>query len=319
MCAYHEKNIAVVIPCYNVAETIVDVVKSVPDIATYIIVIDDKCPADSGKIAEEMQDERVTVIYHDKNLGVGGAVISGYKKAMELGCDIVVKMDGDGQMDPQYIETLIKPLIEDKADYAKGNRFRDFKALHSMPKMRLFGNNVLSFAEKIFSGYWNVMDPTNGYTAIHKSTLDKLPLKKISNRYFFESDMLLNLYLVDAVVRDIPIPAKYGNENSSLSISRSIIQFPFKLFRGFIKRIFLKYFIYDFNMASVYILLGVPMFIFGITFGIAEWIHSYLSNTPKTAGTIMVAALPLIISFEMLLQAINIDIHNIPGKKEQSG
>lgn len=310
--------IAVVIPCYNVAEIIADVVKSVPDIVSHIIVIDDKCPVRSGKVAEGIRDERVTVIYHEKNQGVGGAVVSGYKKAMELGCDIVVKMDGDGQMDPQHMESLIKPLVEGKADYAKGNRFRDFKALRTMPKIRLFGNNVLSFAEKIFSGYWNVMDPTNGYTAIHRRVLEDLSLKKISKRYFFESDMLLNLYLINARVQDISMPARYGDENSSLSVGGAILHFPSKLLRGFMKRIFLKYFIYDFNMASVYILLGVPMLIFGVVFGLYEWIQSYLTNTPKTAGTIMIAALPLIISFEMLLQAVNIDIHNVPGKKEQS-
>lgn len=186
-----------------------------------------------------------------------------------------------------------------------------------MPKMRLLGNNILSFWEKLFSGYWNVMDPTNGFTAITRETLDMIPLEKLSKRYFFESDMLLNLYLVDAVVKDIPIPAVYGNENSSLSIGGAIAHFPFKLLHGFIKRIFLKYFIYDFNMASIYILLGIPLFIFGVTFGIAEWIHSYISNTPKTAGTIMIAALPLIISFEMLLQAINIDINQTPKQKSK--
>lgn len=305
-------SIAIVIPCYKVAATITQVINTLPDFIDRIIVVDDKCPDQSGKFAQDLDNPKVTVLFHEINQGVGGAVISGYRKAMELGCEIIVKMDGDGQMDPKYLDRLIEPVISNQADYAKGNRFTDFKALQTMPKLRLFGNNVLSFWEKVFSGYWNVMDPTNGYTVIHKCMLDELPLKKISKRYFFESDMLLNLYLVDAVVKDISIPAKYGDENSSLSVSGAIIHFPFKLLRGFVKRIFLKYFVYDFNMASIYILLGIPLLIFGVAFGVAEWIHSAVSNVSKSAGTIMIAALPVILSLEMLLQAINIDINNIP-------
>ena len=305
----------VVIPAYKVADSIKDVVCSVPTSVDHIIVVDDKCPQNSGKIADDLGNPKVIVIYHEKNQGVGAAVVSGYKKAMELGSDIVIKMDGDGQMDPRYLDELIEPLTRNKADYTKGNRFMDFAALRTMPKLRLIGNNILSFMEKSFSGYWNIMDPTNGYTAIHKRVLTELNLEKIAKRYFFESDMLLNLYLANAVIKDVPIPTKYGDEESSLSVWQALIKFPPRLLYGILKRIFLRYFIYDFNMASVYILLGVPMFLWGVLFGAVEWYDSYANNIPKTAGTIMLAALPLIISFEMLLQAINIDIHNVPRKK----
>ena len=305
---------AVVIPAYKVADVIADVVYSIPPMIDHIIVVDDKCPQGSGKVVEAITDPRIIVIYHEHNQGVGGAVISGYRKAMDLGCDVVIKVDGDGQMDTKYMEFLIAPLLRDEADYTKGNRFADFRALRTMPKIRLLGNNVLSFIEKVFSGYWNIMDPTNGYTAIHNRILAKLDLTKISHRYFFESHMLLNLNLINAVIKDVPIPAKYGNENSSLSIGKVIIEFPPRLFCGFIKRIFLKYFIYDFNMASVYILFGLPIFLWGVTFGAIEWINSYVNDVPATSGTIMLSALPIILSFEMLLQAISIDIGNVPKK-----
>jgi hypothetical protein len=223
-------------------------------------------------------------------------------------------MDGDRQMDPKYLGQLIEPLVQDEADYTKGNRFADFEALLTMPKLRLAGNNVLSFLVKAFSGYWNVMDPTNGYTAIHRRVLLKMNLDKIAKRYFFESDMLLNLYLVNAVVKDIAIPARYGNEGSCLRIREVLCQFPIRLIYGIVKRVFLKYFVYDFNMASVYILLGIPLFLWSVIFGMKEWLDSYFNGIPKTAGTIMVAALPLIISFEMLLQAINIDINRVPTR-----
>ena len=306
--------IAVVIPAYKVKQFIKQLVLSLPPNIDRIIIVDDKCPESSGEEAERINDSRISVIKHERNMGVGGAVISGYKKAMEAGCDIVVKIDGDGQMDPKYIPALIAPLIKDDADFTKGNRFIDFKALKTMPKIRLFGNSILSFLLKIASGYWHIIDPTNGYTAIHRSVLEKLDLNKISQRYFFESDMLIHLNIINAVVRDVSIPAKYGSEISSLSISKIVFQFPPKLLKGFIKRIFLKYYIYDFNMASVYLMLGLPMFLFGVTYGIIEWIDSIIYGSAKTAGTIMLIALPIIVSFQMLLQAINLDIHSIPRR-----
>lgn len=310
--------IAVVIPCYRVSGTIRDVVLGIPELVDHILVVDDACPEGSGKIAEQAGRPNVTVLYHPQNRGVGGAMVTGYQKALELGCDLVIKMDGDGQMDPAYMESLIRPLISCQADYTKGNRYTDFGALRTMPKIRLFGNNVLSFLEKVFSGYWNLMDPTNGYTAITRRTLEKLDLSKIANDYFFESHMLLHLNLIRAVVQDIPIPARYGNQNSSLCIWKTLVRFPPRLLAGLIKRIFLTYFIYDFNMASVYLLVGIPLLLWGVIFGAVEWIDSYVHGVPKTAGTIMVSALPLILSFEMLLQAIHIDIRNVPRKTSRS-
>lgn len=307
---------AVVIPSYKVAKTIKGVILSITEIIDYIIIVDDKCPDLSGKEAEKLNRKNVVVLYHEQNEGVGGAVITGYKKALELGCDIIIKVDGDGQMNPQYIENLIEPLVEDKADYTKGNRFEDFAALKSMPKIRILGNSTLSFLVKAASGYWNIMDPTNGFTAIHRKVLKELNLEKISKRYFFESDMLMNLSIVDAVVKDISMPARYGEEKSSLNVNKVFFQFPPRLIKGLIKRICLKYFVYDFNMASVYIIVGLPMFICSVALGVKEWVDSIATGIPRTAGTIMLVALPAIVSFQMLLQAISIDINSIPKKEK---
>jgi dolichol-phosphate mannosyltransferase len=306
--------IAVVIPAFKVVDYIKDVILSIPPNVDHIIVVDDHCPYSSGKKAEKLNKKNVTVIYHEQNQGVGGAVITGYRKALESGCEIIIKIDGDGQMDPTYIDRLIAPLIENEADYTKGNRFVNFKALKSMPVIRLFGNSWLSFLIKMVSGYWNIMDPTNGYTAIHRRVLEKLKLENISKRFYFESDMLIHLNIINAVVKDIDIPARYEGESSSLNIKKALLQFPPNLFRGFLKRIFFKYFIYDFNMASVYLLLGLPVFIISIIFGLVEWMDSIVSGKPKSSGTIMLVALPIIISFQMLLQAIQIDINSIPRK-----
>ena len=308
------KTIVAVIPAYRVKTHITQLLKAIPPVVSKIIVIDDKCPDLSGQTAAKVRDKRISVIYHDRNMGVGGAVITGYRKAIEYGCDIVLKIDGDGQMDPGYIPFLVEPLLRNEADYTKGNRFMDFGSLRKMPWIRLFGNSVLSFLLKMASGYWNIIDPTNGYTAVRTDILQRLNLDKISKRYFFESDMLIRLNILNAVVKDVAMPAIYGSENSSLSISRALVQFPLMLLKGFLSRIFFKYYIYDFNMASIYILIGLPMFVCGVTFGVMEWIDSMVYGTARTAGTIMLSALPIIVSFQMLLQAISIDINSIPRK-----
>lgn len=179
------KKITVVIPCYKVSKQIKGVIQAIPEFVDNIIVIDDACPENSGALVKEMDIDIVQVIFHKKNKGVGGAVISGFKKALELQSDIIIKLDGDGQMNPNDIEKLIQPLLYDSADYVKGNRFNDFKSLKSMPKIRLFGNSFLSFTIKLASGYWNIMDPTNGFCAISQYSLCKLNLDKLDNRYFF--------------------------------------------------------------------------------------------------------------------------------------
>lgn len=309
-------NISVVIPSYKVSKYILDVIKDIPEFVNHIIIVDDKCPQNSGQIAKTSTDNRVIVCYHEKNLGVGGAVVTGYKKALELNSDIVIKIDGDGQMDVNYMQKLIQPILDGKADYTKGNRFTDFKALRAMPKVRLFGNSGLSFLVKAASGYWNLMDPTNGYTAINKHALEELDLDNIAKRYFFESDMLINLNIENAVVVDVEIPAKYGDEESSLSITKTLVGFPPKLFKGLCKRIFLKYFIYDFNMLSLYLVVGLPMLFFGIVFGSIKWIEAIVNNIETSTGTIMLAVLPIILGTQFILQAIQIDMNNIPRKEK---
>lgn len=307
-------NIVVIIPAFNVKKQIEKVVRNIPDFVSNVIIVDDKCPQESGKYIESMQIDRVAVLYHVENQGVGGAMLTGYKKAMELKADIVVKVDGDDQMDTKYMQKLIQPIKENEADYTKGNRFKDFKSLKAMPKVRLFGNSALSFLIKFSSGYWNIMDPTNGYTAISKKALEGLDFDKIAKRYFFESDMLINLNIENIVVKDVSIPARYNDEDSSLNIKKVLYQFPPKIFKGLCKRLFYKYFIYDFNMASIYMLLGVPLTLFGTFFGIFKWIESARLGIETSVGTVMLAVLPIILGVQFLLQAVSIDIDNVPKR-----
>lgn len=305
--------VAVVVPCYKVKTHILAVISQIGSEVNAIYVVDDGCPEASGAYVEsKCEDTRVKVIYHQKNMGVGGAVISGYSYAIAEGATIIIKIDGDGQMNPALIPKFIKPIAEGIADYVKGNRFFDLDFLVEMPKLRLIGNAVLSFISKMASGYWDIMDPTNGYTAIHAGVLKMIPLHKVDKRYFFESDMLFRLNILRAVVYDLPIPAKYGTEESNLKISRVIFEFPGKYINRCFKRIFYNYFLRDFNIGSVELIIAVILITAGTSFGLFHWYFSLTQGKLATSGTVMLSSLPIILGFQSLLSAINYDVTNVP-------
>jgi dolichol-phosphate mannosyltransferase len=308
--------ITVVIPCYNVSRHIENVIKNLPQEVEWIIAVNDVSKDDTGNVLLKLKEnyKKLIVIEHATNQGVGGAMITGYKRSLELDSDITIKIDGDDQMDSSNIPMLIKPLIEGKADYTKGNRFRDFKALKQMPAIRRMGNLGLSFLIKAASGYWNIFDPNNGFIAINRDTLRSLNFEKIYKRYFFESSMLIELYYSNAVITEIPMKARYGDEKSSLSVTRTLFGFPPKLLKAFIRRIILKYFLFDFNIASVYILFGVPFFIFGVIYGILNFIKYASSHVGAPTGTVVIPTLLIILGFQLLLAAVSYDIINYPKR-----
>jgi dolichol-phosphate mannosyltransferase len=305
--------IGVVIPCYKVKSHVLDVIGRIGNEVAVIYAVDDACPQQSGNfILEQNTYPRVKVLFNKINKGVGGAVITGYKEAIKDNIDIVVKIDGDGQMAPELIKKFVTPLIEQRADYAKGNRFHSIESLVSMPIIRKMGNAVLSFINKISSGYWRVMDPTNGYTAIHIEALKQLPLEKINNRYFFESDMLFRLGTIRAVVQDISMKSVYADEKSNLVISKVIFEFSPLYLKAFIKRIFYTYFLRDFNIASIELIFGTLLFTFGSFFGLYRWFQSGNTGVEASTGTVMIAILPMIIGFQLLLSSLHYDLSNMP-------
>lgn len=307
--------ISVVIPCYRVKNQIFSVLDAIGDEVTSIYVVDDNCPESTGlHVEQNCKDNRVKVLYNSQNLGVGGATKVGYEQSIQDKADVIVKIDGDGQMDPALIPLFVIPIIEGEADYTKGNRFYRPELLKSMPPVRVFGNTILSFVNKLTSGYWHLMDPTNGFTAVHRSVIELLPLNKIDNRYFFESDMLFRLNTFRAVVQEIPMEAVYGDETSNLNISKIIFEFPRKYLLRFIKRLYYNYFLRDFNVCSLEMLAGSVLNIFGFIFGIVHWYLSIKNGVPATTGTVMLAALPIILGFNLLLSAAHFDILNIPSR-----
>jgi dolichol-phosphate mannosyltransferase len=310
---YHEHKIAVVIPCYRVKKSILGVLDKIGPEISMIYVVDDCCPENTGEYVEaNCNDHRVIIIKNDCNKGVGGAVLKGYAAAISDGSKIIVKIDGDGQMDPSQIKKFIRPIIEGKADYTKGNRFFYLDEIKQMPKIRVFGNAVLSFMSKLSTGYWSIFDPTNGYTAIHANVARHLPLDKLSNGYFFESDMLFRLNTIKAKVVDIPMHAFYGEEKSNLNIIRVIIPFAYMHSRNFYKRLFYNYFLRDLNLASFELISGSLLMLFGFVYGINAWMQSLKLNLTTPAGTVMLAALPIIIGLQLLLNFISYDMSNQP-------
>lgn len=307
------KTVAVVIPCYRVRKHILGVIGDIGEDVHKIYVVDDACPQHTGDyVAKECADPRVRVIFHEVNRGVGGATITGYGQALQENAEIIVKLDGDGQMDPKHIPRLLAPVLSGVADYAKGNRFYYPEGVQQMPFVRLVGNAALSFVTKFSSGYWDIFDPTNGFTAIHAKVAERLPLDKIDQRYFFESDMLFRLNTIRAVVIDIPLHGKYADEESNLKVHRAIPEFAFKHARNALKRIIYNYYLRDFSIVSLELCAGIPMLLIGIMVGIRAWVHSVQSGVVATSGTVMLAALPTLVGIQLLLSFLSADFGNVP-------
>jgi len=305
--------IAVVIPSYKVRRHIAGVIDTISSEVSAIYVVDDCCPEGTGRyVLDNIKDPRIQVLFNEHNQGVGGATIRGYRQALKDAMDIIVKIDGDGQMNPALMFNFIKPIITGVADYSKGNRFFNVHDAIKMPRVRIAGNAILSFVTKISSGYWNIIDFTNGYTAIHAKVLQKIPLNKISKRFFFESDMLCKLGIIRAVVIDVPMEAVYGDEESNLRLKNIIWPFLKGHSINFFKRILYCYFIRDFSIASVEMVLGFLLLCFGVSFGIWNWTDSIQTGEVASSGTVMLAALPVIVGTQLLLSALNYDIQNVP-------
>lgn len=303
-----------VVPCYKVTGHILRVIRRTPAWFEGIVCVDDACPDKSGDFIEANNtDPRVVVVRLPKNQGVGGAVLAGYAEAANRGARVMVKVDGDDQMDLGYAAQLVAPILLGEADYAKGNRFTSISHLTTMPTVRVLGNAALSFAAKVSTGYWNIFDPTNGYTALEANVARLVMEKRVSRRFFFETDLLYHLGTLRAVVRDVPMPARYADEVSNIRIQAIVGPFALKHLRNFAQRVMGQYFVRDFNAASVELLFGLLFSLFGVGYAL-----SYMANRvpgqAASAGVVMLAALPVILGAQFLLQAMNYDVLNVPNR-----
>lgn len=305
--------IAVAIPCYKVTQHVLGVIEAIGPEVERIYAVDDACPDGSGHFIEKnSRDQRVQVLFHPENRGVGAAIVTAYKAAIADGMDIVVKIDGDGQMNPALLPHFVRPLLREEADYTKGNRFFRPESMEGMPALRLLGNAALSFITKLSCGYWNIMDPTNGYTAARTCVLAELPLDKLEQRYFFETDMLFRLNTVRAVVKDIPMDAVYASEKSHLKVGKVLPEFLRKHASRLWRRYVYSYLVRDFNVGTLYSIFGTLLVLSGTAFGAWKWMASASINQPATSGTVMLAALPIFIGIQCLIAFMHYDVSNLP-------
>lgn len=314
--SFQDLKVAVIIPCYRVRRQLLAVLSGMGAEVDMIFVVDDACPEHSGALVQEsVTDPRVQVLFNKQNLGVGGATLVGYRAALAQGADILVKVDGDGQMDPALIPEFLQVLHSQDADYVKGNRFYRLAHARSMPRIRLVGNLLLSFMTKISSGYWSLVDPTNGFTALRADVACELPFDRIEKRFFFESDMLLQLYLVDAVVHDVSMHAVYGDESSNLEIRHIFLEFFAKNLRNTGRRIAATYFLRDFNLGSAELALGLSSLAFGLAFGTHAWLQGIATQTLQSSGTVMLAALPTLLGLQLLIAFFTFDVNRVPRRR----
>lgn len=307
--------VAAVVPAYKEEKMITRVIDTMPDYVDHIVIVDDCSPDATSAVVKQSGDSRVTLIRHEVNKGVGGAIITGHKKAMELGSDVNVIMAGDAQMDPAYLPALLERVTTDGYGFAKANRFFAPESFSGMPGYRVFGNIVLSFMTKLASGYWHLFDPQNGYTAIRTSVLRRLSLDRVAERYSFENDLLIHLNIIQVPAIDVPVPAVYGDEVSTIKLRRVVPELLSLLTVGFWRRIWYRYVLWSFSPIALLLFLGLVLFLFGL--GVAIWVcFQIAASAVATAATVMLAALPLMIGTQMLISALQLDIQSSPSTPE---
>lgn len=300
-----------VIPAYRAAATIASVVLGVLQHVDLVIVVDDACPQNTGAVTQAAfaANPAVEVVFRASNGGVGAAMKTGLARALEVDADIIIKLDADGQMDPSFIPLMTRFFNRDATlAYIKGNRFFDVRVLHKMPVGRLWGNAILSLLTKFTAGYWNIIDPTNGYVAFNARVLRMLPWQSFSDSYFFEISVLSELGLRRLPIVELEMPTIYTSAPSSLSIARIILDFPPKLARLFIRRLVVQYFVFDLNLGTLCGLSGLLLMLFGFGFGAYEWWLGFVTHIPRATGIIVMAMLPFLIGFQLLLNALMYDV-----------
>ena len=311
---FRNLKIAVVVPAFNEEKLVGRTIRNVPDYVDHIVVIDDRSTDDTSGAALATADPRLMLIRHEKNTGVGGAICDGHKAAIELGCDVSVVMAGDAQMDPAYLPALLAPIADGEALFTKANRFYGRDSYSGMPMYRIFGNIALSFMTKLASGYWHLFDPQNGYTAIHRAALVRLNLDRVARDYSFENDLLINLNILRVPACDVPIPAVYGDETSTMRMHRVIPALVRQLTVGFWRRILLKYVVFSFSPVALLLLAGLMMLTFGGI--VAVWVVAHTLGVPQAStGSVLLAALPILTGIHFLVAALTLDIQESPDRR----
>jgi glycosyltransferase involved in cell wall biosynthesis len=306
---YEGRRVAVVVPAYNEEALVGSTVSGIPAFVDNIIVVDD-CSKDETAVRAQNADKRVEVIAHERNQGVGAAIVTGYRRAIAIDADVTCVMAADGQMDPDDLETLVRAIAVDETDYAKANRLFTGQAWQLIPRTRYLGNAALSFMTKIASGYWHVADSQSGYTAVNLETLKLLDLDRIYRRYGFPNDLLVHLNVFNRRVRDYPSRPIYGvGERSGIRLRHVVPKISWLLLKGFFWRMGQKYVIRDFHPLILFYMLGILLFAGGFLLGVAE-VALRIYGNPIPSATIVLVALLVISGLQLLLFAMWFDMES---------
>ncbi len=305
---FEGKRVAVVVPAYNEELLVADTLRGIPDFVDRIVVVDDHSTDATAERARGVGDPRVRVVVHERNGGVGAAIVTGYEQCRDEEIDVTCVMAADNQMDPAELADLVAPVARGDVEYAKANRLFSGEAWALIPHARYLGNAVLSLLTKIASGYWHVADSQAGYTAISLGALQRLDLDRVYRRYGFPNDLLVHLNVVDARVRDVPSRPIYGiGEQSGIKISRVAPRIAWLLFKGFWWRMKEKYVIRDFHPLVFFYALGALMTAIGVVLGVVVAFSRVFLGNAITTPTIVLVALLLISGTQFTLFAMWFD------------
>ena len=304
---YRDLNVAVVVPAHNEERLISTVITTMPDFVDRIVIVDDASTDGTSEIVSASADHRVELIRLERNLGVGGATVAGHRQVLAGEADVIALMDGDAQMDPAYLDQLLDPIVDGTAQFTKANRFFGPGTFEGMPRHRIVGNIALSFLTKAASGYWNLFDPQNGYTAMHRKALERLPLDRVAQGYDYENDILIQLNILRVPARDVPVPAIYGDEVSGMRITTVGPRILMRLWRGFWHRMWWKYVLQSFSAVALFFFSGLFAVAVGLAFGTYAVIDS-LGPPAATPGTVLLSVAPMLTGIHLLIMSMWLDI-----------
>lgn len=304
---YGGLRIGVVVPAYNEERLIGRTLETMPDFVDRVFVVDDASTDRTSEVARAVADPRVTVVRHDANTGVGGAIITGHRQVLAEDLDVSVVMAGDAQMDPDRLPALLDPIVHDGVQFAKANRFYASGSTAGMPRHRVLGNIVLSVMTKFASGYYHLFDPQNGYTALHRDALERLDLDAIAANYSFENSLLIHLNILRVRARDVPIPARYGDEVSTLRVSRVVPMLLRTLVAGFWMRVWRKYVFPSLEPFALLFFPGLLLTGLGLAAALVITVLA-VNDVTATPATVMISIAPLLAGIQLLVSALNLDI-----------
>ena len=310
---YQDLKISVVVPCYNEEKLVGKTIETMPDIVDWIIAVNDGSTDSTLEVLHDIArtDPRVVIVDNGRNFGIGRSLVNGFQCALDTtDSDLIGVMAGDAQCDPEFAQPMIRELIDEKLDYVKANRFFHRDALRAMPQHRLVGNVFITLLTKFSSGYYSISDTQNGYGFFTRRIMEKMEFSYIGDRYDYENSVLIALSIAGARIKDFPVPAIYGDEVSTIKVLPTSLRALKAVWIGFWRRIYYKYVLFSFHPVALFFFSGLLLLLIGVVSGAVEVYYRVADGVSPSTGTVMLVVLPLIVSFQLLITSILMDMNN---------